>query len=167
MTGRANITQTVLSEILSGGTYVNVHTPTNGAGEIRGQISVVDTVRTRLNARQDVPKAKGNVRRARGTFTGTLVRSGSRATLTWKLTFAHLTGRATQAHIHIGKRGKAGPIAVALCAPCRSGAHGKKTVTGRALAALESGRAYVNVHTRKNPLGEIRGQLPAAALTIS
>ena len=28
------------------------------------------------------------------------------------------------------------------------------------LAALEAGRAYVNVHTTRNPAGEIRGQLP-------
>jgi hypothetical protein len=35
------------------------------------------------------------------------------------------------------------------------------------LNALEVGRGYVNVHTKKNPAGEIRGQLGAAALTIS
>jgi hypothetical protein len=35
------------------------------------------------------------------------------------------------------------------------------------LKALEAGRGYVNVHTKKNPAGEIRGQLGAAALTIS
>ncbi|MDQ3823191.1 MAG: CHRD domain-containing protein [Actinomycetota bacterium] len=40
-------------------------------------------------------------------------------------------------------------------------------MSGAALAALESGRAYVNVHTRRNPAGEIRGQIPALALTLS
>ena len=167
MTGRANINATVLNAILSGNAYANVHTPTNGAGEIRGQVAVVDTARTALTARQEVPRPKGNVSRARGTFTATVTKSGPSAVLSWRLTFSRLTGRATQAHIHIGKRGKAGPVAVALCAPCRSGAHGRKTMRGRALAALQSGRAYVNVHTRRNPLGEIRGQLPAVALTIS
>jgi hypothetical protein len=33
------------------------------------------------------------------------------------------------------------------------------------LNALESGASYVNVHTKKNPAGEIRGQLPAVPLT--
>jgi len=34
------------------------------------------------------------------------------------------------------------------------------------LTALEAGRAYVNVHTAKNPAGEIRGQIRAVPLTI-
>jgi len=35
------------------------------------------------------------------------------------------------------------------------------------IAALEAGRAYVNVHTKRNPGGEIRGQLPALALRLT
>jgi hypothetical protein len=35
------------------------------------------------------------------------------------------------------------------------------------LTALENGRAYVNVHTARNPAGEIRGQVPRAALSLS
>jgi hypothetical protein len=35
------------------------------------------------------------------------------------------------------------------------------------LAALEAGRAYVNVHTARNPAGEIRGQIGAVPLSIS
>jgi hypothetical protein len=33
--------------------------------------------------------------------------------------------------------------------------------------ALENGRAYVNVHTARNPAGEIRGQIPRAAPSLS
>jgi len=61
----------------------------------------------------------------------------------------------------------AGPVTLALCGPCRSGAAGRATVTGAALNALESGSAYVNVHTPRNPAGEIRGQVPAIPLTIT
>ena len=61
----------------------------------------------------------------------------------------------------------AGPVAVALCGPCRNGAAGRRTVTGSILAALEAGRAYVNVHTPRNPAGEIRAQIPAIPLTIT
>jgi hypothetical protein len=67
--GTANATAAVLDALQDGGTYVNVHTATNGPGEIRGQLGVTASVRTTLTSRQEVPRPKGNVRRATGTFT--------------------------------------------------------------------------------------------------
>ena len=167
VTGTAHVDPTVLDAIQNDRAYVNVHTPTNPAGEIRDQVSIVASVKTTLRASQERPKPKGKVRRARGTFTATVTKSGASGVIAWRLTFAKLTGRAIAAHIHSGVRGKAGPVIVPLCAPCKSGAHGRATLSASVLAALEAGRTYVNVHTRKNPNGEIRGQLAALALTIS
>jgi CHRD domain len=166
-TGTANINATVLDAIQSNRAYVNVHTKTNPAGEIRGQLVSLASVKVAMRASQERPKPKGKVRRARGTFTATVTKSGSSAVVAWRLTFSRLTGKSIAAHIHSGRRGVAGPVIVPLCAPCRSGASGRATVDAAVLIALESGRAYVNVHTRKNPAGEIRGQLPAVPLTIS
>ena len=166
-TGTATVNATVLQALQAGLAYANVHTPTNRAGEIRGQVAVVATVRTALSARQEVPRPKGNVRRARGTFTATVTKSGTRAVVAWRLRFGRLTGRALAAHIHVGRRGRAGPVVVALCGPCRNGARGRATGGARLLNALDSGRAYVNVHTRRNAAGEIRGQLRAVPLTMS
>jgi len=166
-TGTANINATVLAAIQNGTAYVNVHTKTNPAGEIRGQVSLRANANAALRASQERPKPKGKVRRARGTFTATVTKSGSSAVVSWRLTFSRLTGKAIAAHIHSGRRGVAGPVIVPLCAPCRSGMRGKATVNASVLSALESGRAYVNVHTRKNAAGEIRGQLPAVPLAIS
>jgi CHRD domain len=165
--GTATVDATLLSAIQSGGTYVNVHTGTNRAGEIRAQLGTVANVRSVLNARQEVPKPKGSLGRAAGVFTATAAKSDTGTVLTWRLTFSRLTGRAVAAHIHIGRRGRAGAVAVPLCGPCRSGARGSANLSGAALAALEAGRTYVNVHTRLNPAGEIRGQLPAIPLTIT
>lgn len=165
--GNATVTPTVLGAIQAGGAYVNVHTARNPAGEIRGQVSVLANVRGTLSAAQEVPKPKGTRRGARGTFTGTLTRSGTTARLAWRLTFGRLTGRAASAHIHVGRRGRAGPVAVALCGPCRNGARGTATVSASLLNALEAGRAYVNVHTPRNPGGEIRAQFPAVPLVMS
>jgi hypothetical protein len=165
-TGTANVDSTLLSTIQSGGAYVNVHTAANPAGEIRGQLGSVATVRPILNRAQEIPKPKGAAL-ASGRFTVTAVKTGSSAVLTWRLTFSRLTGRAVAAHVHIGRRGVAGPVAVALCGPCRTGATGRATVSGATLAALEAGRAYANVHTARNPGGEIRGQIPAIPLTIT
>jgi hypothetical protein len=147
--------------------YANVHTQLNPAGEIRGQVAVRASVRAALNARQEVPKPKGRVGRAQATFTGTLTKSGTTASLAWRLTFGRLTGRAAAAHIHVARRGRAGPVALALCGPCRNGARGTGTVSASLLNVLEAGRAYVNVHTPRNAAGEVRGQIPATPLVMS
>jgi hypothetical protein len=166
-TGTANINATVLAAIQSDRAYVNVHTRQNPAGEIRDQVSPVATTGATLNAAKERPKPKGNVRRARGTFTATVKKEGTQGVITWRLTFSRLTGRAVAAHIHRGAPGRAGPVIVPLCSPCRSGARGQANVGAAVLNALETGRAYVNVHTRRNQAGEIRGQLRAVPLTIS
>jgi hypothetical protein len=166
-TGTANIDAAVLNAIQNDGAYANVHTALNPAGEIRGQVSPVANVTTSLRARQEVPRPRGNVGRARGTFTATVTRRGTTAVLAWRLTFSRLTGRAVAAHIHRGLPGKAGPVVVPLCAPCRSGVRGGTNVNASVLAALEAGRMYVNVHTGRNPAGEVRGQILPVALRIS
>ena len=60
---------------------------------------------------------------------------------------------------------------IPLCGPCRSGAHGvfSGALGGRSvlLAAILHGRTYVNVHTKKNPNGEIRGQVKVTGTTTS
>jgi CHRD domain len=113
-----------------------------------------DRVSATLTTGQEVPKPKAT--RGAGSFTGTL--NGRR--LSWKLTFSKLTGAAQAAHIHLAPRGKANPApAVGLCGPCRSGQTGNATIPDKVERALKRGTAYVNVHTKKNAAGEIRGQL--------
>jgi hypothetical protein len=166
--GTANANAATLAALQNGGAYVNVHTSTNGPGEIRGQLGVTAAISTALSSRQEVQRPKGNVRRALGTFAATVTKSGTTARLSWRLSFARLTGPAAAAHIHIGARGRAGPVALALCGPCRSGVRRVNvTLQPAVVAALEAGRAYVNVHTARNPAGEIRGQIAAVPLTIS
>jgi CHRD domain len=121
--------------------------------------SVQKTVWTAaLSSGQEVPKQAVRDTAAHGLFKGTL--AGDK--LKWKLTFAKLTGPATAAHIHMAAKGKSGPIVVPLCpapAPCKSGATGTATITPTLMTAFKKHLLYVNVHTAKNPAGEIRGQL--------
>ena len=113
-----------------------------------------------LKARTEVPRPAGVPAGATGSFTGTAVElANDKARVTWKLTFSHLSGRAIAAHIHLGKPGKAGPVALALCGPCRSGQKGAGLLTHAQFAKVEAGAAYVNVHTTKIAAGEIRGQI--------
>ncbi|SRR5713226_4433341 len=118
--------------------------------------SVSTTVWTAaLSSGQEVPKQVVKDRAAHGLFKGTL--NGHK--LKWKLTFAKLTGPALQAHIHKGAKGVSGPIVVALCAPCKNGQTGTSTISSALMNAFKKHLLYVNVHTVKNPAGEIRGQL--------
>jgi CHRD domain-containing protein len=124
-----------------------------------------DTVKltANLRARFEVPKPRGVPAGATGLFTGTAVESANdRARVTWRLTFSNLSGRAVAAHIHTGRVGKAGGVMVALCGPCRSGQRGTARISHAQLRTIRAGSAYVNVHTTKNAVGEIRGQVKAS-----
>ena|SRR5579864_1861246 len=108
-----------------------------------------------LNIGQEVPHPTGTKLGASGTFTATV----SGTTLSWKLTFSHLSGPATASHVHSGLKGKSGPVLIPLCGPCTSPASGTATVTAGQVTDMAAGKDYVNVHTTKNPNGEIRGQI--------
>ena len=123
-----------------------------------GAVSSTYTLSAKLSAKQEVPAPKGVPAAATGRFTGKLV--GNK--LTWKLTYKGLSGGTVGAHIHMGKAGKAGNVIVVLCpAACKSGKTGTTTVKKDVRDAIERNGTYVNVHTKKNPGGEIRGQVKA------
>jgi CHRD domain len=124
-------------------------------------------LRASLGAAAEVPKPTGVGRNASGSFAATLNRNGSRGQLAWRLTFRGLTGRASAAHIHLGRPGVAGNVAVPLCAPCRSGVKGTARVNARTMNALLGGSAYVNVHTARNAAGEVRGQVRKGGSGVS
>jgi hypothetical protein len=75
----------------------------------------------------------------------------------------------TAAHIHCAARGVNGPVGVTFVAqvPIINGSATAPDVGNRCnwltlddvVKALESGNAYVNVHTTSNPSGFIRGQV--------
>jgi Cu/Zn superoxide dismutase len=133
-----------------------------GGATARSEANKIQVEAT-LNAAQERPRPGGNVRNARGTFTGTITRRGSGGNLVWRLNTRGLTGAAAAAHIHVAPRGRPGPVAVPLCGPCSNTARGRASVDAALVRALTAGRAYVNVHTARNAAGEIRGQLGIAA----
>jgi hypothetical protein len=112
-------------------------------------------IAAKLTAKQEVPKQVVKNTKASGSFTGDI--TGTE--LTWTLKFSHLTGPATAAHIHLGAMGVSGNVVVPLCTPCKSPVKGTAKLTKALLKDLKTHKLYVNVHTAKNPNGEIRGQL--------
>jgi hypothetical protein len=66
----------------------------------------------------------------------------------------------TMAHIHLGARGKNGPVIVPLTknGDTYSVPEGKQ-LTSAQLQAFKEGNLYVNVHSNQHKGGEVRGQL--------
>jgi hypothetical protein len=115
------------------------------------------SLRATLGSRAEVPRPRGAASAA-GVFTATVTERRGRATIRWTLTFRKLSGPAVAAHIHRGAPGVAGPVVVPLCGPCRNGQNGRRVVDEDVARPFGAGY-YVNVHTARNPAGEIRGQL--------
>ena len=119
------------------------------------KIPITPRLGAALTVGQVVPHPKGTKVGASGRFTATL--TGTK--LQWTLSFAALSGPATTAQIHSGPRGKRGPLLVRLCGPCTSPENGTATLTAGEIAPIVAGKDYADLHTAKNPNGELRGQI--------
>jgi hypothetical protein len=121
-------------------------------------------VKATLNTEQEVPAPKDAVN-AKGVFTGKLTLAGKKSRFTWTLKVSHPSSRILKAEIGMGARGKRGITMLPLCNKCRLTSHGAYVgpyVDNKTFVrALRHGRMYVNVTTKLNPKGEIRGQLRA------
>ena len=83
--------------------------------------------------------------------------------LTWKITYSGLSGPARAAHFH-GPATTAQSVGVILgfTGSVESPIQGTATVTPAQAADILAGKWYANVHTAKNPGGEIRAQIVPA-----
>ena len=79
--------------------------------------------------------------------------------LSWKVTYADLTGPAMGAHFHgPSEAGKNAGIALPF-KTVQSPIEGTATLTDNQVADLLAGQWYANIHTGANPGGELRGQM--------
>ncbi len=96
-----------------------------------------------------------------GQLTGTYDTSSKE--LRWNVVYSGLTGPATMAHFHgpapAGKN--AGVVVPIATADLPSPINGHATLTDAQEKDFLAGQWYFNVHTAKNPGGEIRGQVEA------
>jgi CHRD domain len=136
----------------------------------------------KLTGYQEVPalSTSGN-----GTFRASVRNGGSE--IRYRLTYARLEAKPTQAHIHLGQRAVNAGVIVFLCDNTGGGPAGTQpcpdppaTVTGtlrpadvigpaaqgiapgefgELVRAIRAGATYANVHTEKYAGGEIRAQL--------
>ena len=94
---------------------------------------------------------------AKGTATITLDDAAN--TVCYQLTYEGIS-KPTQAHIHTGAKGVAGPVAVNFDI-AKNGDKGCVPADPTVLAQIRDNPAghYVNIHTAEYPAGAMRGQL--------
>ncbi|WP_022945822.1 CHRD domain-containing protein [Pseudoalteromonas ruthenica] len=149
----------IFTVLASGGHYVNVHTPANTGGELRGQILTDNYVLVAfpLSGDQQVPMVTTD---AFGDGYA-LVNTNDYGVELQVLTSG--VSDATMAHIHTGNLGENGPVLVALEQDMENAnrwmAPAEAAITAEIFAILASGGHYVNIHTPAFPNGEIRGQI--------
>lgn len=127
-----------------------------GCGVLDRQSNLV-TFTTQLRAANEVPP---NVSPGTGSVDAVLDKNTN--LFRWKVSFSGLTGAPTAAHFHgPAAIGANAGVALAWPAPIRSPMEGRATLTPAQAADLTAGRWYANIHTARNPGGEVRGQMTA------
>lgn len=118
-----------------------------------------DDVKFKLSGDQEVPPVMSS-----GSGSGTFSVKPDKS-LSGSVTTTGIAG--TMAHIHVGKAGANGPVAIMLN---KTGDNTWTVPDGTKLSdahyqAYKAGEFYVNVHSDANKPGELRGQVtpPAAA----
>ncbi len=108
-----------------------------------------------LTANAEVPPTE-----SAATGTAELTVDTEAKTVSWLIAVEGLSGEATAAHIHgpASEGENAGP-AITMADTIMEG---QAEITDDQISELEDGKYYVNIHTEKNPDGEIRGQLSKA-----
>ena len=162
-------TEAQFAALEKGRFYVNVHTPANPGGEIRGQLVPpgVRLVFAPMSGDQEVPAV---VTSASGIAATTVDLAARTASIHVRATGVD---DATAAHFHKAPRGTSGPVIVPLTQEAGTPGHWlaeEQTVSDAQVNDFLAGLWYANVHTPAHPDGEIRGQieieqLPAADTT--
>jgi hypothetical protein len=111
---------------------------------------------TVLKGSEEVP---ANTTKGTGKVTATL--DTATKEFAYHVTYKGLTGPATAAHFHgpAAPGANAPPVVPVPGSALASPMTGKATLTDAQIADLKDGKWYFNIHTAKNPGGEIRGQL--------
>ena len=109
------------------------------------------------------PSAEVPPTKSTGSGEATVTLDTATREITWNVTFKGFSSAVTAAHIHgPAAEGKNAGVVVPLGNAPTSPIHGSKKLTSEQEQQLEAGMYYINVHTKNNPSGAIRGQLMKA-----
>ncbi|MGZ5303744.1 MAG: CHRD domain-containing protein, partial [Bacteroidia bacterium] len=156
-----DITKAIVSAMIRGDIYVNVHSKNHTNGEIRGQLNSTlrKTYSFELCGQQEVP-AVATIALGMGIVS---VNQDS-ASLHYKIVVDSLSSELTGAHFHKAAIGQPGDVVLPLTFQ-HNASFGFLGDTASATMVLMLARdiaaenIYVNIHTTNNSAGEIRGQV--------
>jgi Cu/Zn superoxide dismutase len=155
------LTDDLVAALNAGHLYINIHTPTNGPGEIRGQVFPatgfgLSAALTASQQTHDVSSAGMGTAHVELTDAGAI----------YFLSANGLSGAITAAHFHGGPMGANGGVARTITDSFNGGtafgiwtASDAEPLTREMREKLATGGIYLNVHTMANAPGEIRGQV--------
>jgi CHRD domain len=112
-----------------------------------------------LTGDQQVPPVQTS-----GSGSANLTYDASTRVVTWNITFSGLSSQATMAHFH-GPAATGKNAGVKLWLSQKGTMEATSPISGQATLSpddakmFEAGDMYINVHTKTNPNGEIRGQV--------
>jgi glucose/arabinose dehydrogenase len=166
--GTIGLTPSQLAAVIDGQTYVNLHTAANPGGEIRGQVVAKPTAvpfTAWISGLNERPTPLVNSATGLGLF------SLEGNSLFFNITYAGLSGVATDAHLH-GPAAASGSVGVqiGLAAYADGGFSTAGSLTGvvpltaAQRTMLLNGQLYFNIHTSANPPGEARGQVTPVSM---
>ena len=114
-----------------------------------------DKMKATLDGKAEVPPNA-----SAGTGTAAITYDTASKKLSWRWSYAGLSGPAGAAHFQgPAEAGKNAGVAVAIPNATSSPVEGSATLTDAQAADLAAGKYYINIHTAANPGGEIRGQV--------
>lgn len=132
--------------------------PLAWAGTTVAALAASQSFTVPLSGDQQVPPVQTS-----GTGTANLTYNPSTRELTWNITYSGLSSDVTMAHIHgPAPKGKNAGVEVWLTKkgqPVSSPITGSAKLTAAEAKQLSDGTAYINIHTKDHPAGEIRGQI--------
>lgn len=171
ITGTESVTAAQIFRLISGNYYVNLHTPTHGGGEIRGQVEPYapqPNFSALLTGGEQAPPV--------ATAGAGLARFELRPVINVVDYYLAVTeiDNLTAAHIHKARSGESNPApAHGLYASADGAFDPDHPVAGALLfdaldlIDLLTGYFYVNVHSTDFPAGEIRGQIGRSHLFVA
>ncbi len=155
------LTEELITALLQGELYINIHTAEFGGGEIRGQVLPSEGAGLRAFLTNEAVTSDVE-QEGSGVAAMTLTDQG----LVYDLTVTNLTGEIQNAHFHTGAIGVDGGVVHGIfdnfngntaAGVWRSSGDG--ALTAEDVEALVNGELYLNIHTAEHGGGEIRGQV--------